>query len=116
VGLLTYPMRGLPPMNIDDRALAHLQVVIGSKLRQRQSFFLSWIDGSKKGGGHTSIWIDPTIQLAFTYDTNQRHHINRSWLDSMMASANSATGLLITDEPQGLAIADEHERPDTAAA
>ncbi len=117
MGSLTYPLRGFSPLAIDDRVLAHLQVVIGTKLRQRQSFFLSWVDDSKKGGGHTSIWIDPTMQLAFTYDTNQRHQINREWLEAMMASANSATGLIITGEPQGLALADdERDRPDIAVA
>ncbi len=96
--------------------LAHLQVVIGSKLRQRQSFFLSWVDDSKKGAGHTSIWIDPTMQLAFTFDTNQRHQINRQWIEAMMVSANSGAGLLITVEPRAQALAQERERPDIAVA
>jgi hypothetical protein len=116
MGSLSYPARGSSPIEIDDRVLAHLQVVIGSKLRQRQSFFLSWVEDLAKGSGRVSIWIDPDIQLMFTYETCARHRINRPWLESMMASANSANGLLMGVEPRELALAVTPDEPDVIAA
>jgi hypothetical protein len=103
LGSLSYPVRGTYPVSIDDRTLAHLQVVIGSKLRLRQSFFFNWIDDLGTGGGRTSIWIDSTIQLTFTYTANERHHINRAWLGALMESANSAQGLQLVSEPLSIA-------------
>ncbi len=36
-------------VDFDDRTLAHLQVVIGTKLRRRESFLLSWSDDGQDG-------------------------------------------------------------------
>ena len=107
MGSLTYSVRGALPIQLDDRVLAHLQVVVASKLRLRQSFFLSWVEDSRKGGGRSSIWMDATIQARFTYETNQRHQLNKAWLDAMMLSANSAGGLLVCEEPTQLSLASE---------
>lgn len=103
MGSLNYPMVGVPKIQIDDRTLAHLQAVIGVKLRLRQSFFFTWPDGVQGGGGRTSIWIDSTIQLTFSYTGHERHHLNREWLDALMATANSDQGLHLLPEPLALA-------------
>jgi len=105
MGTLTYPVRGVQPLSMDDRTLAHLQTVIGSKLRLKQGFFFSWADHVEAGGGRSSVWIDPSIPLKFTFVTSERHLLNRVWLESLMASANSAQGLYLTSEPEAVAVA-----------
>jgi hypothetical protein len=98
VGRLTYGSSG-HSIDIEDRALAHLQIVIGSKLRRRESLFFSWRDGSDTGGGRGSIWIDPAIELHFSYSSGAKIGINRQWLEQLVLSANTAQGLHLTDEP-----------------
>jgi hypothetical protein len=100
MGILSYGSGVKHPIEFDDRTLAHLQVVIGSKLRQRQSFFFSWLESVDGGGGRGSIWIDAAIPLRFAYASAQRHKTNREWLEVLMISANSVSGLQLTPEPQ----------------
>jgi hypothetical protein len=83
----------------NDRALAHLQVVMGSKLRRHESFFFTWAVGVEHGGGRDSIWVDGAIPLRFLYETNARETLNRDWIELLSKSANSATGLQFLDEP-----------------
>jgi hypothetical protein len=100
MGILSYGSSVQHPIEFEDRTLAHLQVVIGSKLRQRQSFFFSWLESVDGGSGRGSIWIDPSIPLSFAYSSAQRFKINREWLEALMISANSVSGLQLTPEPQ----------------
>ena len=100
MGVLSYGSNAQHPIELDDRTLAHLQVVIGSKLRQRQSFFFSWLESADGGSGRGSIWIDAAIPLTFTYATSRRIAMNREWLEALMTSANSTGGLQLIPEPQ----------------
>ncbi|HEV7951214.1 MAG TPA: ATP-dependent DNA ligase [Glaciihabitans sp.] len=96
MGAIIYGAVARLPM--DDRTLAHAHVVIGEKLRRRESFFLSWTD-SKIGGGRHSIWISSAVPLHFDYSTTKIHKINPRWLRLLMLSADSAHGMWIVDEP-----------------
>jgi hypothetical protein len=102
MGSLVYPTGRSDPINFSDRTLAHLQIVIGSKLRLRQSFFFSWVEPVGAGGGRGSIWLDANIPLAFNYESSERYKINREWLELLMASANSSVGLQLVAEPVAL--------------
>jgi hypothetical protein len=99
MGSLVYATGRPDAIHFDDRTLAHLQIVIGAKLRLRQSFFFSWLDSVDIGGGRGSIWLDATIPLAFSYAKSERQRINREWLELLMASANSSVGLQLMAEP-----------------
>jgi hypothetical protein len=92
-------------VEFDDRALVHLQLVIGSKLRRGESFFLSWNDPVSVGGGRSSVWLHPAIPLFFTYDGGKTPSINRAWVEVLIASANSGHGLLLSAEPAVQAVA-----------
>lgn len=100
MGKLLY---GSPSMEIDfdDRALVHLQIVISSKLRRRESFVFSWRDSPEVGDGRSSIWLDPSIPLYFRYFGSRVPAINREWLEALTESANSAGGLHFSEEPGG---------------
>ncbi|ANP71086.1 ATP-dependent DNA ligase [Cryobacterium arcticum] len=77
----------------------HLQVVIGSKLRRGESFFLSWNDSPTAGAGRSSVWLHPSIPLYFRYFGGKTPRINRSWIEQLTTSANSGHGLLLSAEP-----------------
>lgn len=83
----------------DDRLLAHLQVLIAAKLRRQESFFLSWRAAPDVGDGRHSIWVDNGIQIYCEFAGSRMPAVNRTWLDQLARSANSASGLQITDEP-----------------
>src|SRR5690242_8838771 len=42
---------------LDDRVLAHLQVVVSMKLRRGENFFVSWRSSTADGSGRQSVWI-----------------------------------------------------------
>ena len=83
----------------DDRALAHLQIVITAKLRRRESFVFSWTNSVKDGGGRGALWLDPSSALYFHYSGSRPPAINREWLNALAMSSNTPAGLLFTDEP-----------------
>jgi hypothetical protein len=84
-------------VDVEDRALAHLQIVIGAKLRRQESFFFSWEDGAAEGG-HSSIWLNPYIPLRFAFQGREPIQINREWLELLTRAANSTGGLRFVPE------------------
>jgi hypothetical protein len=104
MGFLTYGASAQHQVEFDDRTLAHLQAVIGAKLRQRQSFFFSWLAPADRGSGRRSIWVDASIPLSFHFSTEPRIKLNRDWYELLLASANSSNGLLLIAEPEAAAL------------
>ena len=51
----------------DDRTLAHLQVVIWSKLRRGEHFAFTFGDEAPPAQ-RTSVWCSPTIPMAFQFE------------------------------------------------
>ena len=97
MGTLTYDV--VSKVDFDDRALAHLQIVIASKLRRGESFNFTWVKAPADGGGRTTIWLHPAIPLAYEFLGSKPPPINRVWLEELMESANSAGGLRVVPEP-----------------
>jgi hypothetical protein len=97
LGTLTYDSK--LTASIDDRELAHLQVVIWSKLRRGEHFAFTWTDSTRNNYGRTSVWISPTISLAFEYFGSRPPALNKNWINLLMKSANSAGGLQLIPEP-----------------
>jgi hypothetical protein len=85
--------------HVNDRLLAHLQIVIGAKLRRGESFYFSWRDDGRVGSGRTSVWLHPAISLRFKYYGSRMPRINPAWINALTVSANSAGGLQLLDEP-----------------
>ena len=83
----------------DDRLLAHLQIVISSKLRRSESFFLSWIAATEVGSGRHAIWIDTGVPIHITYFGSRPPAINRQWVEDLATAANSTAGLVLMEEP-----------------
>ena len=98
MGRLLY---GSPPVafELDDRTLAHVEIVVIAKLRRNESFGFS-LPG--KGDARTSIWVSPASDVQFEYLKGSQE-INRAWLESLIESANSPQGLRIVAEPDASA-------------
>jgi hypothetical protein len=97
MGTLTYDV--VSKVDFEDRALAHLQIVIASKLRRGESFNFSWTRDSADGSGRTTIWMHPAIPLVYDYLGSRTPAINREWLNALMETANTPGGLRLVPEP-----------------
>jgi hypothetical protein len=86
-------------VEIDDRILAHLKVVILAKLRRGESFAFSWETPPGEGSGHSSIWLNPAVPLQFEFAGSRDPHLNRTWLEQLVQLANSPAGLRVIPEP-----------------
>lgn len=85
---------------LDDRLLAHLQVVFGSKLRRQESFMLSVIDSSKGAPRRRALWFEPAIPLEFEFETDEHHTLNKEWLEELALAAASSHGVVIEQVPE----------------
>jgi hypothetical protein len=99
MGTLTYD--STLAADFDDRILAHLQIVIGAKLRRNEAFYFSWKDDTSIGDGRTVIWVHPHIPLSFKFFGSRAPAINREWIDELMLLANTPAGLHLIPEPSG---------------
>ncbi|MFB2554428.1 DUF7882 family protein [Herbiconiux liangxiaofengii] len=103
MGKLTYDSS--LTVDFEDRILAHLHLVIGAKLRRSESFFFSWKDDVKSGSGRSTIWIHPSTSLAFKFYGGRPPAINRAWVEALMLSANTPSGLQLVSEPDDVVAA-----------
>jgi hypothetical protein len=97
VGKLTYENN--VRVDFEDRALAHLQLVITIKLRRKESFHFTWKDDASVGNGRTSVWIHPEASLVFKYYGSRPPQLNQAWLEALAYTANSPAGLYLVPEP-----------------
>jgi hypothetical protein len=102
VGTLTYDGDSY---ELDDRVLTHLQIVISTKLRRGENFFLTWAVPVERGSGRHAIWVDNGVPIHFYYSGSRAVSINRDWIESMLMSAGRASGLYLTEEAEATSIA-----------
>jgi len=86
-------------VEMDDRVLAHLRIVLMNKLRRGESF--SFEAPSRHGTGHQALWIHPTLPMQLVFSGSRPATINIAWVNALMESANSPEGLRLVPEPQG---------------
>ncbi|WP_309065024.1 DUF7882 family protein [Microbacterium sp.] len=89
------------PIEIDDRTLAHLKVVIATKLRRNESFTLSWRHHGTAEPGRSTLWLHPSIPLRFVFDEQEAPQLSQQWLTELSTSANTSGGILLTPEHIG---------------
>jgi hypothetical protein len=97
-------------IEIEDRALAHLQVVIGAKLRRGESFFFTWKDEASLGTGRSSVWLHRHSAIHFAFFGHRTPSLNRAWVDALAVVAGSPHGLYLVPEPQEVGEAIDEER------
>jgi hypothetical protein len=86
-------------VDFEDRLLAHLQTVIGAKMRRGESFHFTWKDDLTIGDGRTTVWIHPQCSMVYKFYGSRRPEINPAWVTALMYMANSPPGLHIVPEP-----------------
>jgi hypothetical protein len=96
VGALYY---GGETFDFDDRVLSHLQIVISTKLRRRENFFLTWTQPMDRGSGRHAIWIDNGLPVHFYFNGSRQSSVNREWIEELLLSAGRPTGLQLGPEP-----------------
>lgn len=81
-------------IQIPDRLLSHLKVVVTTKLRRSESFTLSWthVDGTP---GRSTLWLQPAIPMRFVFDSAEPETLNATALKNMADMANSSAGLVV---------------------
>ncbi|KAA9107906.1 ATP-dependent DNA ligase [Microbacterium rhizomatis] len=84
-------------VDIDDRTLAHLRIVVMNKLRRAEPFMFDVEIGD--GSGRRSFWLHPSVPLQFHFFGSRNPRINRAWIDDLMQAASGPNGLSITPEP-----------------
>ncbi|MGC5170134.1 ATP-dependent DNA ligase [Microbacterium sp. DT81.1] len=84
-------------IDIEERTLAHLRIVIMNKLRRSESFMfdVEVADGS----GHRSFWMSPSVPLQFHFFGSRPPRIDREWVEELMLVASGPNGLSIVPEP-----------------
>jgi len=86
------------PIHIEDRVLAHLKVVVATKLRRGESFTVSWQHPEGEARGRSTIWLHPSIPLRFVFDDPEPATLNRAWIEELAQSASSSGGIQLAEE------------------
>ncbi|MDX2376717.1 ATP-dependent DNA ligase [Microbacterium sp. LRZ72] len=86
-------------VDFDDRVLAHLQKVIGAKMRRGESFHFTWKDDASIGDGRTTVWIHPQCSLVYKFYGSKLPDVNPAWIEALMYMANTPNGLYVVPEP-----------------
>ena len=68
-----------------------------AKLRRRENLSFSLVD--EKTSVRQAMWISPVTTLRFEYD-GPMPEINRLWLQDLVDTANSSSGLRLVPEPE----------------
>lgn len=84
------------PIEIDDRTLAHLRIVLMTKLRRNESFMMLL---RTPGGSERWYWIEPSIPIQMQFWGGRPPTINPHWVEVLMRAANSSDGLRLLPEP-----------------
>ncbi|WP_404435127.1 hypothetical protein LG322_08180 [Microbacterium aerolatum] len=84
------------PIQIEDVTLAHLKVVIATKLRRQESFMMTWRPIDQGEGSRLTAWIHPSVPLVFVFDSPDAPAIDSKRLEEMIHATN-ATGELVLD-------------------
>lgn len=84
------------PILIEDETLAHLKIVIATKLRRQESFMMTWRPVSDGPDRRATVWIHPAIPLQFGYDAEETPQVDAKLIAEMMRVLN-ATGELVLD-------------------
>lgn len=82
-------------LEIEDRTLAHLQVVIIDKLRRGEHFALTLADGDRV----VMMWLNPSTAMQFIYRGSRRMPLNRAWAEELATNAGLTGVLVLSPEP-----------------
>jgi hypothetical protein len=100
------------PIQVADRLLAHVKVVVATKLRRGESFTISWRHPAGEPAGRSTIWVHPAISLRFVFESPEAEVLDPQWLKDLADQASSSAGLTMPlDDPHAMS-----ERPRVAVS
>lgn len=82
------------PIEIDDRLLQYLQVVLSTKLRRGESFTITWTDTDSQHN-RTTLWIQPAIAMRFQYSSPDSQRLSGGYLRELADHAALSSGLML---------------------
>lgn len=85
---------GATPIELPDRLLAHVKIVIAAKLRRGESFTLTWRHPHDAVDGRTTVWIQPSIALRFVFASAEPELLDPDLLRGLATQAASTGGLV----------------------
>jgi hypothetical protein len=80
------------PIAIPDRLLAHIKVVIATKLRRNESFTFSWRDAN---AGRSTIWLQPAIEMSFVFHSSEPELLDPDLLQRLAVEASGTSGITV---------------------
>ncbi len=86
---------GNEPIEMPDRLLAHVKVVIATKLRRNESFTLTWQHPAGSPAGRSTIWLQPAIELRFVFGSAEAEKLDPELLQRFANAASSSAGLVL---------------------
>ncbi len=84
-----------PAIEIEDATLAHVKIVIGTKLRRNESFMMTWLSRPETTSGRMTIWVHPSIPLILEFDDPAMPAIDPKRVAHMMDQLNSRGELML---------------------
>ncbi|MFS0912227.1 hypothetical protein AB3M89_10575 [Microbacterium sp. 179-I 3D2 NHS] len=95
MGTLRYDTSS-PPIRVDDRELAHLRIVMGTKLRRLESFMMTWHPADGDPARTCSAWIHPAIPLQFHFDAESIPKVEPAHVAELIDRVNATGDLIVT--------------------
>ncbi|MBM7503616.1 hypothetical protein ACFPER_09040 [Agromyces aurantiacus] len=77
-------------IELDDDVLAHVALVVFSKLRRNEPLLVSWTDPE---GSAMQAWVHPNSTIVARHTPGVESSIDRVRAERMMVAANSTPGL-----------------------
>lgn len=90
MGRLIYQERHV--LDIEDRLLSHLRIVIMNKLRRNESFMLQ---APHPEHGMLSLWLHPATPMVLQFYGGRHPRIDTELIEQMMLEASSPNGLTL---------------------
>ena len=84
-----------PVIELPDRVLQHLHIVVARKLREQQRIAVTVISEKTEP---IQVWLDARIPIVITYASSVATSLNERWIRELEASFTAA-GLVLTAEP-----------------
>ena len=83
------------PIIIEDVTLAHLKIIIATKLRRQESFMMTWVPRDSGQNKRATVWIHPAIPLQFGFDNEAAPAVDPKRIAEMMQHLNASGELLL---------------------
>lgn len=87
-------------LDVEDRILDHLRVVVFTKLRGKESFPLTVLRKQESGADESVyMWISSESALGFQLVRETTEELSHEWLETLLKMSYTSNGLVIRAQP-----------------